>query len=88
MDMAITASDSLVLFSFDRIRNPPVALETCPEGYEKEGKKLKFSALILKQFGLGRMKTNCKKAVNPVTMMKKSASSTAELNSFFDLKYA
>jgi|CryGeyStandDraft_7_1057128.scaffolds.fasta_scaffold825114_1 hypothetical protein len=61
MDIAITASDSLVLLPLDRIKNPPVALETWPEGYEKEEKTFSSSALIPKQFGLGRAKTNCKK---------------------------
>jgi len=35
-DIAITASDSLVLLPLDRIKNAPVALETWPEGYENE----------------------------------------------------
>jgi hypothetical protein len=35
-DIAITASDSLVLLPLDKIKNAPVALETWPEGYENE----------------------------------------------------
>jgi hypothetical protein len=34
--MAVAANDSLILLPLDRIRNPPAALETWPEGYEDE----------------------------------------------------
>ena len=88
MDTAIIASDSLVLLLLDRIKNPPVALETWPEGYEKEGKTFSSLTLIPKQFGLGRAKTNCEKELSAVVIKKKIASSIAEPRCFLDSKYA
>lgn len=88
IDMAITASDCLVLLPFDRIKNPPVALETWPEGYEKEEKRFSSLSLMLEQFGLGRAKTTCKKEVSAVVMTKKTTSSVAEPRCFLNLKYA
>jgi hypothetical protein len=78
----------LVLLPLDRIKNPPVALETWPEGYEKEGKTFSSSALMPKQLGLGRAKTSCKREVSAVVMNKKIASSIARSRFFLDLKYA